>query len=94
MGLIVNKLQLGHLILPGWPASPRVLAVSTTRRGGVGEPPYDSLNLADNVGDDPARVAENRRRLAIFYAANRAFKDLVFNVWVGNYLLPVIRISY
>lgn len=64
MGLIVNKLRLGHLILPGWPASPRVLAVSTTRRGGVGEPPYDSLNLADHVGDDPARVAENRRRLA------------------------------
>jgi YfiH family protein len=26
-------------------------------------PPYDSLNLGDHVGDDPAAVAENRRRL-------------------------------
>jgi YfiH family protein len=30
---------------------------------GVSRPPYDSLNLAVHVGDDPAAVAENRRRL-------------------------------
>jgi YfiH family protein len=36
----------------------------TDRRGGVSEAPYDSLNLAYHVGDDPAAVAENRRRLA------------------------------
>ena len=36
----------------------------TTRDGGVSAPPYDSLNLADHVGDDPCAVEENRRRLA------------------------------
>jgi YfiH family protein len=32
----------------------------TDRRGGVSKPPYDELNLADHVGDDPADVARNR----------------------------------
>jgi polyphenol oxidase len=53
------------LIFPDWPAPPQVRAVSTTRRGGVSAPPYDRLNLAMHVGDDPASVAENRRRLAV-----------------------------
>jgi len=39
-------------------------AVVTGRRGGVSRAPYDSLNLAPHVGDDPLFVAENRRRVA------------------------------
>jgi len=35
----------------------------TTRQGGVSSPPFESLNLGGLVGDDPARVAENWRRL-------------------------------
>lgn len=35
----------------------------TRRQGGVSEPPYDGLNLGSHVGDDPAAVDENRRRL-------------------------------
>lgn len=35
----------------------------TTRDGGVSEPPFDRLNLGGAVGDDPARVSENWRRL-------------------------------
>src|SRR6266508_5855609 len=35
----------------------------TTRDGGVSEPPYDRLNLGGLVGDDPARVEANWRRL-------------------------------
>jgi hypothetical protein len=35
----------------------------TTRLGGVSLPPFESFNLGDHVGDDPARVAENRTRL-------------------------------
>ncbi|MBL8249886.1 MAG: peptidoglycan editing factor PgeF [Candidatus Competibacter sp.] len=58
------ELLTDSLIFPGWPAPARVRAVSTTRRGGVSPPPYDSLNLAGHVGDDPACVAENRQRLA------------------------------
>jgi polyphenol oxidase len=47
-------------IVPEWPAPPNVRAVCTTREGGVSRPPYDSLNLGDHVGDDPAAVARNR----------------------------------
>ena len=36
----------------------------TDRRGGVSEPPYAGFNLGLHVGDDPAAVRENRRRLA------------------------------
>lgn len=51
------------LIVPDWPAPAGVRALVTTRAGGVSLPPWDSLNLGDHVGDDPAAVAENRRRL-------------------------------
>lgn len=35
----------------------------TTRAGGRSAAPYASFNLGDHVGDDPAAVAANRRRL-------------------------------
>ncbi len=38
--------------------------MTTTRAGGVSAPPYDTFNLGDHVGDDPAAVAANRDRLA------------------------------
>ena len=44
--------------------SVRIRRVTTTRAGGVSAPPYDSFNLGDHVGDDPAAVAANRARLA------------------------------
>ena len=34
----------------------------STRKGGVSKPPYDSLDLGPNRGDDPAAVLENSRR--------------------------------
>ncbi len=36
----------------------------STREGGVSAPPFDSLNLARTVGDDPVAVEENHVRLA------------------------------
>jgi hypothetical protein len=36
----------------------------STRRGGHSAPPYDSLNLSFNVGDDSQKVLRNRRLLA------------------------------
>jgi YfiH family protein len=38
--------------------------VCTGRHGGVSSGPYLSCNVGDHVGDDPAAVAENRRRVA------------------------------
>ena len=50
-------------IEPNWPAPARVRAFCTTRGCGVGTGPFASLNLADHVGDEPFRVAQNRRLL-------------------------------
>ncbi len=52
-----------ELLYPDWPASPRVHAVMTTRRGGVSQGVYASLNLGDHVGDDIRNVQRNRQRL-------------------------------
>ena len=52
-------------LTPQWPAPPAVCALSTQRGGGVSAAPYATLNLGDHVGDLPAAVAENRRRLRI-----------------------------
>src|SRR5258708_18308261 len=41
-----------------------VRRVTTTRAGGFSAPPYDSFNLGDHVGDNPATVRRNRDRLA------------------------------
>jgi YfiH family protein len=41
-----------------------VRRIVTSRSGGVSTGPYASFNLGDHVGDDPAAVAANRRRLA------------------------------
>jgi polyphenol oxidase len=46
-----------------WPAPAAVRVVSSFRTSGVSAPPYDSLNLAEHVGDVAAHVADNRRRL-------------------------------
>ena len=42
----------------------RIRRVTTTRAGGASLPPFDTFNLGDHVGDDPAAVAANRDRLA------------------------------
>lgn len=52
-----------ELIRPHWPAPSNVVAYSTTRKGGVSKPPYDSLNLGQHVGDVQDAVAHNRALL-------------------------------
>ena len=42
-----------------------VLHGFSVRTGGVSRGPYESLNLGHGVGDDPASVGENLRRLAV-----------------------------
>lgn len=51
------------LLTPDWPAPARVRAATTTRQGGVSQPPFDSFNLGGHVDDKPAAVAANRQQL-------------------------------
>lgn len=60
-------------MVPRWPAPGGVHAWCSERDGGVSAPPYDTLNLGDHVGDDPAKVAENRRRFAAQLQARPVF---------------------
>ena len=50
-------------IRPDWPAPERIGSLITTRKGGVSQGCYSSLNLGGHVGDDPASVASNRERV-------------------------------
>jgi polyphenol oxidase len=54
VGLLVDRRAESYGVLVGF----------SSRRGGVSERPYDTLNLAGRVGDEPDRVAENRARSA------------------------------
>ena len=64
-------------IVPAWPAPANVRALSTTRAGGVGVAPFDSLNLGTHVGDDPATVAANRARLRALLPAEPCWLNQV-----------------
>ncbi|MCG8416184.1 MAG: peptidoglycan editing factor PgeF [Pseudomonadales bacterium] len=51
-------------ITPDWPAPGNVGTIVTTRMGGVSSDPFDSLNLALHVEDDPVAVKKNRQLVA------------------------------
>jgi YfiH family protein len=50
---------------------PGATALFTTRRGGVSEGPYASLNVGLSTNDDSGRVAENRERVRAHAGAAR-----------------------
>lgn len=69
---------------PSWPDAPDIVgALSTLRTGGVSVAPYDSLNLALHVGDDPAAVRQNRFLLRKLLPAEPAWLTQVH----GNQVL-------
>jgi YfiH family protein len=71
---------------PDWSAPARVRAISTLRTGGVSVETYHSLNLGSHVGDAPAAVAENRRRLcaAVPLPAEPCWLEQVHGARVAN----------
>ena len=60
------------LLVAEWGAPATVHYACTLRTGGVSAPPFASLNLGLHVGDAPAAVAENRRRVQAALALPRA----------------------
>jgi len=49
----------------------------STREGGCSLPPWDSFNLGDHVGDEPAHVLSNRQALAAALRARPVFLQQV-----------------
>jgi len=63
-----------------WEAPGPYEVVFTTRRGGVSEGPYASLNLGRKTGDDVKRVDENRRRACAEISGDAARLALNYQV--------------
>jgi len=52
-----------NYIQPDWPAPNNVKAFTSCRSGGFSQPPYNSFNIAQHVGDDKDLVNKNRQTL-------------------------------
>ena len=52
-----------HYIQPDWPAPNNVKAFTSCRSGGFSQPPYNSFNIAQHVGDNKDLVNKNRQLL-------------------------------
>ena len=69
-------------LIPDWPAPASVKAVFTTRSGGCSNPPWDSMNLGDHVGDAPQHVTANRASLQKAITSRPMFLKQVHGVGV------------
>ena len=49
-----------HYLIPNWPAPTTIKAYCSTRQGGFSKDLFASFNLADQVGDEPEHVKQNR----------------------------------
>ena len=72
------------VIKPTWPAPGAIHALVTTRQGGVSCPPYDTLNLGDHVGDDPASVIANRQLLRTYVPAEPLWLKQTHSIQVST----------
>lgn len=61
---MANLKSLSNFIYPDWPAPNTVKALMTTRRGGVSQLPFNSMNLGSHVDDLPEHVSQNRSLLS------------------------------
>jgi YfiH family protein len=93
----VNTVQVGagtapEILVPDWPAPPRVRAAFTLRSGGISLAPFDSLNVGIHVGDVPHAVRENRRRVRerLQLPAEPAWIEQVHGTEVADLDAPVM----
>jgi len=55
-----RMISANELLHPAWDHPKSVKAFTTTRLGGVSQPPFNHLNLGMNAGDKPEHVLQNR----------------------------------
>jgi YfiH family protein len=73
------------------PFKERLFYTVTDRYGGVSSKPYDSLNLALHVGDEPKNVIENRAILANKY--NFTLQNLIYMEQTHSSNIAIIKDS-
>ncbi|MDP2811352.1 MAG: peptidoglycan editing factor PgeF [Rhodocyclaceae bacterium] len=75
---------MADLLVPDWPAPARVRSLQTLRGAGCSLAPWDSFNLGDHVGDDPAHVEANRAALRDHLPAEPAWLKQVHGIATVN----------
>lgn len=75
-------MKILDFIKPQWPAPAHVVALQTTRNGGVSKGAYASLNLGAHVQDDPMAVASNRQLLAPYLPSEPVWVNQVHGTHV------------
>ena len=75
-------------LLPSWHPRSEIKSLITTRHGGVSVSPYDSMNLAMHVGDDPVHVLANRRLLTMDLPSEPVWLNQVHSTEVVDADLP------
>lgn len=73
-----------HRINPAWVVPGQIKAFCTTRVGGVSKPPFDSLNLGLNSGDNPVDVLQNRSLLRPILPAEPLWLKQIHGVTVST----------
>jgi YfiH family protein len=78
---------LPQALRPDWPVPAGVVALMSTRAGGVSRAPFDSLNLRPSslgggAADEAAAIAQNQRRFAAALGAEPVWLDQVHGVGV------------
>lgn len=83
--------QTGSLRIFEFPSlsHPDLVQAIFTRQGGVSPDPWRSLNVGGTVGDDRARVVENRRRS--FEALGRPFESIYDSWQVHSAAVEIVR---
>ncbi len=62
----MNLITTNHgldILMPNWEVPGHVHAIVSTRKGGLSQAPYDSLNMGKHVGDQMIHVEQNRELL-------------------------------
>lgn len=91
MAALTRQTSCGVTLLSDDSRPGGVTLAFTERTGGVSEAPYASLNLGARCGDDPARVAENRRRALAALGAQDLLDRLVVPRQVHGDHVVVVR---
>ena len=71
-------------IRPAWSAPSTIHTLVTTRQGGISSPPYDTLNLGDQTGDDLARVIANRQAIRKYLPAEPIWLKQTHSIQVST----------
>jgi YfiH family protein len=82
---LVHTEQGLDLLIPNWEVPEHVQAIVTTRKGGVSQTPYDSLNLGKHVGDQMIHVEQNRELLQNILPSDPLWLNQIHGtqIWTG-----------